>query len=532
MTASPRSRSAMLGTVVLIAGLAAASGGGVQAQVSPQGSATRPNIVVIITDDMRADQLDTMPTVMAELAGKGRTFEQAFAVDPLCCPSRLSFLRGQYAHTHTVYNTVNGSSSSSPYFRYSGGLWAKKIGVDRPTLATWLDQAGYFTAESGKFLNGYAGQTGPPGWDFWRQKTGNYYDFKVTVNGQWVNYTHGEYEADVVTDHAVAGIEASGTQPLFLWAAYFAPHTPYTPPPRYDSNAEAPGCANEDIRSLPSFDEAARDAGGLADKPRWLKKRLPLTSAQVLELGVTRMVGSCRALLAVDDGVSRILDALERKDPGLENTIVVFTSDQGAQNGQHQHDAKKVPYDETIRLPFVVRADGLIGEGGSVDTSNIVRNVDLAPTLVQLAGLDPSAIRPGCPDSNDVYETSCEQRGGVFDGRSFAPLLVGGPYQPVTEVLIEHWDPRSLAGSLGTDYVPAYCGVRTANAKLIAYDRGRGLDWEGYDLVDDPHELRSLVYSGTSGVPKFRPGGRAIYDALRPALERLCDPAPPQHAGV
>jgi hypothetical protein len=74
--------------------------------------------------------------------------------------------------------------------------------------------------------------------------------------------------------------------------------------------------------------------------------------------------------------------------------------------------------------------------------------------------------------------------------------------------------------------------VRTANAKLIAYDRGRGLDWEGYDLVDDPHELRSLVYSGTSGVAKFRPGGRAIYDALRPALERLCDPAPPQHAGV
>ena len=523
-------RSSLPVVAVLAASLSTTPGGGVHAQMAPGGLAPPPNIVVLITDDMRADQLDTMPTVMAELAGPGRTFRQAFAVDPLCCPSRLSFLRGQYAHTHTVYNTVNGSSSSSPYFRYSGGLWAKKIGVDHPTLATWLDQAGYFTAEAGKFLNGYAGQTAPPGWDFWRQKTGNYYDFRVTVDGQWINYDDGEYEADIVTDHAVAGIEASGTQPVFLWAAYFAPHSPYTPPARYDSDAEAPGCADEDIRSLPSFNEAARD--GLADKPRWLKKRLPFTDAQSLDLGVTRMVDSCRALLAVDDGVERILDALEQKDPGLENTIVVFTSDQGAQNGQHQHDTKKVPYDETIRLPFVVRADGLIGEGGSVDTSNIVRNVDLAPTLVALAGLDPAAIRPGCPDSNDVYETRCVQRGGGFDGRSFAPLLVGGAYQPVTQVLIEHWDPRSVAGSLGADYVPAYCGVRTATAKLVVYDRGRGLDWEGYDLVADPHELRSLVYSGTNGVAKFRTGGRAIYDALRPALERLCDPAPPQHAGV
>ena len=134
-------------------------------------------------------------------------------MDSLCCPSRSSVPRGQYAHTHTGA-TDTRSTAPVPRARTSGtpgGLWAKKTGVDRPTLATWLDQAGYFTAESGKFLNGYSGQTGPPGWDFWRQKAGNYFDFKVAVNGQWVSYTHGEYEADVVTDHAVAGIEASGT---------------------------------------------------------------------------------------------------------------------------------------------------------------------------------------------------------------------------------------------------------------------------------------------------------------------------------
>lgn len=492
---------------------------------------TLPNIVVIITDDMRADQLDTMPTVTSELVAHGRSFEQAFASDPLCCPSRLSFLRGQYAHTHTVYNTVNGGSSS-PYAKYSGGAWAKSVGVDEPTIATWLDEAGYFTVESGKFLNGYSGRVGPPGWDFWRQKTGNYYDFKVTVNSSWVQYDDGEYEADVVTDHAVAGIEAAGSRPLFLWTAYFAPHSPYLPPARYDSNAEAPGCAGEDITSLPSFDEAARDAGGLTDKPRWLKRRQPYTAALAHDLGVTRMVDSCRALLAVDEGVGRILDALERADPGLEHTIVVFTSDQGVQNGQHQHTTKKTPYDESIRVPFVIRADGVLGETGSTDRSHIVTNVDLAPTLLDLAGVDPSTIVPGCPDSNDIYETRCAQRGGRFDGRSFASLLRGEPYVPTREFLIEHWDPRSVASSLGVDHVPSYCGVRSATAKLVVYDKGRGLDWEAYDLQSDPNELRSLVYSGTSGVPKFRIGGRAVYDALGPALDRLCDPAPPQHAGV
>jgi arylsulfatase A-like enzyme len=515
--------------VVVAAGLVASS----DAAAQPVGAAgARPNIVVIITDDMRADQIDTMPTVMTDVVGKGRRFDLAFAGDPLCCPSRLSFLRGQEAHTHTVYNTVNATTSSSPYSRYSGGVWAKRVGVDRPTLANWLDQLGYFTVESGKFLNGYAGRTGIPGWDFWRQKLGGYYDFKVSVNGQWVVYDHGEYEADVVTDQAVAGIQASGTAPLFLWTAYFAPHTPFLPPARYDTASEAPGCEDEDITQLPSFDEAARDVGGLKDKPRWLKRRPALTTAEVREMGETRMVDSCRALLAVDDGVARILAALEQKDPGLDNTIVLFTSDQGVQNGQHQHDAKKVPYEETIRVPFAIRADGLLGGSASVDREHLVDNVDLAPTLLDLVGVDPASIRPGCPDSNDVYERRCVERGGGFDGTSFAPLFTGGPYTPRTEVLLEHWDPRAVASSLGFEYVPSYCGVRSATAKLVVYDRGRGLDWEAYDLVADPNELRSVVYSGTDGVPKFRTGGKAIYDALAPVLARVCDPPPPQHAGL
>ena len=244
------------------------------------------------------------------------------------------------------------------------------------------------------------------------------------------------------------------------------------------------------------------------------------------------MVDSCRALLAVDDGIARILAALEEKDPGLDHTIVVFTSDQGVQNGEHQHSTKKVPYESTIRVPFVVRADGLLGGAPSIDDEHIVTNVDLAPTLLELAGVDPATIVPGCPDSNDVYETRCRQRGGRFDGRSFAPLLTGGAYAPAQHVFLEPWDPRAAAASLGEDYVPSYCGVLSATAKLVVYDRGRGLDWEGYDLTADPHELRSLVHSGTSGVPKFRTGGRAIYDALLPTLRRLCDPPPPQHPGV
>ena len=482
-----------------------------------------------MTDDMRFDQLLAMPEVMGELVGEGRSFNKAFATSAICCPSRTSFLRGQYVHTHTVYETIVTSDPTSPFYRYSSGVWAKKVGVDSPTIATWLDQLGYFTAESGKFLNGYPGLHPPSGWDFWRQKLGNYTNFKVVVDGTYVQYGAGDYEADVVTDNAIDAIHASGTQPLFLWLAYFAPHSPWTPPPRYNTDVKAPQCKDMNITGLPSFDEAKKDPGGMTDKPRWMR-RSALSPAEVADNGIHRVVEGCRALLAVDDNIGRTLDALEAKDPGLNNTIIVFTSDQGVQLGQHQLSAKKVPYEETIHLPFVIRADGLLGQGQSQDNKDLIANIDLAPTLVDLAGGDSTTITPGCPNSNDRFETACVARGGGFDGFSFAPLLTSaGTYVPRTAFLIEHWDP--LVNTSRGVGVPTYCAVRSLNAKLLRYWKGTawGFDWEGYDLAADPNELHSVVYSGKDGIPHFRGDGQAIYDALYPRLASQCRPPPPEY---
>lgn len=494
----------LLGAAVLVGGT---GGPPARAESAP------PNLVVIVTDDMRADQVDTMPTVMGELVGKGRSFERAFASDPLCCPSRMSFLRGQYAHTTSVYNVQ---------YTYGGWSRIRDAKLEASTLATWLDAAGYFTAEIGKYMNGYNQAVVPPGWDYWRGKKGNSFTkFSFLVDGRWRNYD-GAYDADVVTGFAVEAVQRSGAEPLFMWASYYAPHNPMTPPARYDTDAEAPVCANEDIRSLPSFNEA-----DMTDKPRWLKGRGSWSASKQLQYGVTMMKDGCRTLLAVDDGVRAILTALEAKDPGLDNTLILFTSDQGAQMGQHRHPWKKVPYEETVRIPFVVRADALLGEQPSNDADHMVANIDLAPTFLELARIDPASVSPGCPDTNDVYEDRCVARGGGFDGTSFAPLLIGGPYLERSVLLLEHWDPVTLTGK-----VPTYCSIRTETAKLTRYffNATKGPDWEGYDLAADPNELNSLVYSSSDGVPKSRGArGAEILATLGPMLVELCDPLPPEY---
>jgi len=268
----------------------------------------------------------------------------------------------------------------------------------------------------------------------------------------------------------------------------------------------------------------------MADKARWLKGKVAYTEAQVLSLGKTKPVQSCRSLLSVDDTIADILAALEAKDPGLNNTIIVFTSDQGVQFGEHQWEPKKVPYEGTIKVPFVVRADGLFNETASTDTANIVLNIDLAPTVLALTGASGT---PGCP-SQDPYRAACLARGGGFDGVSLVPLL-GSVVVPIFEFsdrsfLIEMWDGGTF---------PEYCAVRTPDAKLIRYDKHVGVDFEGYDLTGaygqpDPNELHSVVYSSSNGIARFRGGGgtvgSALYNDLYPQLVALCDPPPPDYA--
>jgi len=208
-----------IATVTLIGMLHAAS-----AQEAPPP----PNLVVIITDDMRFDLMPHMPTVMSELVGKGRSFERGFIVDPVCCPSRTSFFRGQYAHTTSVYD-IDGP--------WGGWSQVKQADLEKETLAVWLDRAGYFTGEVGKYVNGYNALVKPPGWDYWRGKKGGFVnnfsfacvapDPACPTTSRWQTYSSSNpgYEATEVTNRAVEAIQRSGTAPFFGWFAYFAPWT-------------------------------------------------------------------------------------------------------------------------------------------------------------------------------------------------------------------------------------------------------------------------------------------------------------------
>jgi N-acetylglucosamine-6-sulfatase len=528
----------LLATVSILAGMP----GVAAAQEAPAPT----NLVVIIADDMRYDLMTHMPTVMSELVAKGRSFNKGFIVDPVCCPSRTSFLRGQYAHTTSVYD-IDGP--------WGGWSQVRQADLEKETLPVWLDRAGYFTAEVGKYLNGYNALVKPPGWDYWRGKKGLYVnnfsfacvapDPACPTTSRWQVYSSKNpgYEATEVTNRAVESIQRSGTDPFFGWFAYFAPHAPSTPESRYAS--ETDHCGNVDYRTSPSFNEAGTDTAavdgqtGMKDKARWERGRTSWSTSKAALEGHQKPTDACRSLLSVDDGVLRILAALEAKDPGLDNTVILFTSDQGIQYGEHNWPGKKVPYEGTIGVPFVVRADGLLGDNaGSVDSSNIVLNIDVAPTFLELAGASGT---PGCPASTEEpFHTRCLERGGGFDGASFASLLT--PIVTATP----GFDDRVFLIEMSDDALsfPEYCAVRGPDGMLVRYDKDAGPDWAGFDLTGaygraDPDELHSVVWS-TATAPDavlFRgdvygvPGavGQALYNDLYPHLKTLCDPLPPYY---
>lgn len=493
--------------------------------VVAEAASTQPNVVFIITDDMTRDQLSRMPTVKAELVDKGMSFTNAFIQDPLCCPSRTSFFRGQMAHTTGMYNIQ--------YDKFGGWTWSRRAGLENQTLPVWMHNAGYYTAEAGKYLNGYNALVQPPGWDYFRGKKGGYTQFAFAcvapdiscpTKSKWQGYgtstTPAGYETDEAAKRAVESIQRSGTTPLFGWYAFFTPHSPWTPPDRYANETTICGDADRSLLNDPAFNEQATDTvDGTSDKPRWVRHKA-YTSTEIAAYS-TQMKNSCRALLAADDGVASILAALEVKDPGLQNTIVIFTSDQGVSAGEHMWSGKRVPYEETIRVPFIVRDDGLL-LGKAATSGAIIENIDFAPTILDLTGARGT---PDCPtDSTGGYRAACEAHGGGFDGYSFAPILKGEPYTERSAFLLEHWDPLTAKNR-----VPTYCSIRTKTQKLTRYYSSAtlGIDWEGYDLTTDPEELHSLVYStDASGRPAFRGNGQALFDALNPQLVAACSPLP------
>ncbi|MDP8972145.1 MAG: sulfatase [Actinomycetota bacterium] len=386
---------------------------------------TQPNIVLVLSDDQSPDSISAMPYVSA--ASDWIDFENAFFNVALCCPSRASILSGQYAHHSGVWLNSDG-----PRFR------------DTDSVATWLNSAGYRTGLIGKYLNNYPYGDAPfvpPGWDDWQAFTGEveYFDYTMTVNGSDEIYGSkpSDYSTDVLARKAQKFIETS-VKPFFLMVAPHAPHVKAIPAPRH-----AHEFSRSSLTPSPNFNEA-----DVSDKPRWVQQ-LPAVDASVAH---EDRLDQYRTLLSLDDLIRDVFLTLERSRI-LEETVVIFMTDNGYSFGEHRWTGKRCEYDECMKTPLLIRYPG---QGGK-KVRYLAQNVDLASTIAELAGVTPT-IRQ--------------------DGRSLAPILRG---ETVTD-----WRTGLLLSNAAGDKLPEFWGIRTERWKYVELATG---ERELYDLEADPQEL-------------------------------------------
>jgi arylsulfatase A-like enzyme len=504
-----------------------------QTALLPAGQ--KPNFVVIQTDDQTLDQLyasytppggapiTAMPNTLASIAAKGMTFNRYYVPYPLCCPSRVSLMTGRYAHNHNVRGNV------PPNGGYTGFSFRQ---ADTHNIATWLQGAGYRTILVGKFLNGYGdepfdnGTTVPPGWSAWHsvlKADTDHYFYGYTLNnngvlegplgdsGSWETREYGArddfgcpfaplnglpclYETDVFT--RIADEEMLGTpegQPFYLQLDYTAPHgdfrRPAGPEPatrHYDSFSGAP---------YPHGPSEGFNEGNVNDKPRFIREAAYLspTESHTYRVYYQKALESLRA---VDDGVQQVIATLGAMHR-LRNTYIVFTSDNGFFYGEHRLTGGKfLAYEPSTHLPFLIRGPG-IKPGSS--TGELAANIDIAPTILELAGaeadksidgrslvpylLDPS-LRTRRPILFESFvETSDVEENGGGPAATPTPLAngVAGGGDSV----------NARPNEAGTSIVAPpkdYEGIRLGPYKYIEWPDG---EKELYDINKDPYELNN-----------------------------------------
>ena len=418
----------------------------------------RPNIIFIVSDDQRWDTLQYMPRVLERIADQGVSFTNAFVPTALCAPSRASMLTGQYAHTHGVLTLAIPTGGATLF-----------VGPDASTLATWLQQAGYRTGMYGKYITDYNRQCPPyttscytpPGWNDWHVFVQQgYFNYRLAENGSIISYgsTEAEYSTDVLAAKAVDFIVRANGQPFFLHLATAAPHQDGGARPKPAPRHVGLFAGIAPWRP-PSYDEE-----DISDKPIWVQQ-MPRAADPVgiyLTHGTwTEAIRQAQleSAVAIDEAVEAIVSALDATGQA-DDTIIVYTSDNGLVWGEHREFAgKDSDFEESIRVPLIIRAPGLVG--APREESRLALNIDLAPTLAAAAGVTPTS---------------------PVDGASLLPLLRDEASPWRTDFLIEHFD-FSSAGLFN------YAGVRTDEWKYVEYPiTGEA---ELYDLVNDPYELDS-----------------------------------------
>lgn len=435
-----RHRPVLLAVVVVAAALAhpvlePASRAGAQTAEPLPG---RPNVMVVLMDDMRAgeDTMAAMPNVLRWMRREGTEFPEGYVNTPLCCPERATIWSGRYMHNHGVIDNHSGAKLDTEWI-----------------LPRYLREAGYTTALAGKFITDWNARNDPPQFDRWALFRGGYFDAYFNVDGESVRAPHS---SEFVVDKGIeflAAFEADDARPWYLHVAPHAPHESTTGtwdvPEPY---ASAPIPAWE---PSPAVSEDTREAK--ADKPSWIRGR-----EQPTEKSRTKHDGAMRTLLHFDAEFDRLMSALQANGE-LDDTLVIFTSDNGYSWGERGMTSKGVPYVESVKVPFMVRWPARFA-AGAVDPRQ-VSGVDIMPTIFDAAGVHPTNLR---------YP---------LDGRSFLPE------RPGREELLLEWH----YGHLG---IPTWASLRTPQRQYIEWfeEDGSTVTFrEYYDLAADPWQLQNLL---------------------------------------
>jgi arylsulfatase A-like enzyme len=468
----------------------------------PRAVPAKPNVVVIMTDDQTVEEMRVLAQTKALIADAGVTFDNSFSSFPLCCPSRSTFLTGQYAHNHGV---LENEAPTGGYYRLNS----------ENTLPVWLSKAGYTTIHVGKYLNAYGSKDPtevPPGWSDWHSTIDPYtyqmWGYKMNDNG--IVSTYGDidvedpalYQTDVFRAKAISAIQAHAheSKPFFMTFWTLAPHREVgtladqsgpRPAPRH-----AGAFANEPLPKPPSFNEK-----NMNDKPLFMRAKPLLDDAAIAEIE-DHYRHELASLLAVDEAVAAIMDTLQAEGI-LDNTYVIFTSDNGYFHGEHRTpDEKILGYENSARVPLFIRGPG-IAAGRHV--KELVANVDLAPTILKLTGAEPGLRLDGRSLMPFVRDPSRRTRRPVLL-EAFMP--VGSTLQFFTEQLpfqlpgggsiplVEGTEGRAAAAvgpdpfaviPLGKAVLP-YEAIRTDRYVYFEYVTG---EHELYDLKLDPWQIQS-----------------------------------------
>jgi N-acetylglucosamine-6-sulfatase len=407
------------------------------ARAAPVKAGSKPSVVLIVVDDMPDRLLEVMETVQKRLIAPGTRFLNAYTAIPLCGPNRAAILSGRFPHTTKV-------TTNSAWQAFSAG------GHEAFTFVKALNDAGYDTALCGKYMNGRGNSlTIPPGWDRWFELPGSTtHDpdgYDVNDQGSEVHYPATKNDSELAYEKALAWIDSRtpATRPFFIQYSPTSPHQPYTP-----TAAHANDYNNQPARNVPSVNEA-----DMSDKPAKMQKgKIDVAELEKAEEGLRE------ELEDTDDFIADLIDAAEDVT-GNSNLLVIFTSDNGFQAGEHRLMNKSWPYQESVEIPLIMRATSLPAQ----QSTQLVSSVDISGTILKFAGVAPP-------------------RG--LDGRSLHQIVLG--IQPASwrkRVVIE--DPKDRFWQMYREFQPAagkdFAFIRHLDDPTPEY----------YDLTVDEYQLVS-----------------------------------------